>query len=268
MRSDGSTPRTLAEHAVRAIEEAILRNELVPGQRLLLEDLASQLDMSPMPVREALRRLETLGFVHSQAHRGARVREVSADDLFGLYRARLPLEVEAIRLAAQRFTSDDAARGRFLLDQYTEGYNRGEQISAREAHLNFHFALYEASGSDWLLHAIRPLCQYGERYRLTRIRQADSTNTLQSREREHERLLEACKQRDVAGAGAALAQHLLLTVQLSLPPVAGVTEKQASEMTRQFVESLVSTSLQPADALLALSKPTDATLGAGATSVA
>jgi DNA-binding GntR family transcriptional regulator len=264
MRPDASTPRTLAEHAVRAIEEAILRNEFVPGQRLLLEDLAAQLDMSPMPVREALRRLQTLGFVQTQAHRGARVREVSADDLFGLYRARLPLEVTAIRLAAQRFTGEDAARARELFNRYLENYSRDEPIPAREAHLQFHFALYEAAQSEWLLQAIRPLCQYGERYRATRMRQADSTNTVQSRQWEHERILEACLRRDVAGAGAALAQHLLLTVQLSLPAVADVTDEQAAEMTRQFVESLVATSIQPADVLLAIAKPADATSIAGA----
>jgi DNA-binding GntR family transcriptional regulator len=252
---------------VRAIEEAILRNEFPPGHRLLLEDLAKELDMSPMPVREALRRLETLGFVETQAHRGAHVREVSSDDLFGLYRARLPLEVAAIRLAAQRFTDEDASRARSLLDQYIDGYNQGEPISAREAHLQFHFALYQAAGSAWLLHAIRPLCQYGERYRATRIRQAGSTNTMQSREREHERLLEACMQRDVAGAGAALAQHLLLTVQLSLPAVAGVTEEEAVEMTREFVDSSVATSIQPSDLLLAISKPPNTAVVAGTMSM-
>lgn len=249
---DGNVPRTLAEHAVRAIEEAILRGDLEPGQRLVLDDLARDLDMSPMPVREALRRLETLGFVQSQAHRGSRVREVSAEDLLDLYRARLPLEVMAIRLAAQRFSDEDVERAERELAKYTMWYERGDPIAAREAHLEFHFTLYAASGSSWLQHAIRPLCQYGERYRMARIR---ARGSVKSREQEHRRLLDACRDHDPVRAGEELTKHLLLTIELSLPEMVEGDDADPKAMTDEFIESVFSTTLRPSDATVAVATP-------------
>jgi len=57
----GRPHRTLAERAVAELQEAILSGELQPGAPLHLEKLARALDMSPMPVREAVRQLERLG---------------------------------------------------------------------------------------------------------------------------------------------------------------------------------------------------------------
>jgi DNA-binding GntR family transcriptional regulator len=242
--SDAAAPRTLAEHAVRAIEEAILRGDFQPGQRLLLDELATSLDMSPMPIREALRRLETLGFVQSQAHRGARVREVSAEDLLDLYRTRLPLEVMAIRQAAKQFGAAEGDRAERMLDQYTTLYERGDPIAAREAHLDFHFTLYAASGSEWLLHAIRPLCQYGERYRVSSI---GARGPMESRYREHADLLAACRAKDPLRAGQALANHLLTTVQVLLPHLTGTSPASAQAVMDEFVGSLAESALTPTD---------------------
>src|SRR5918996_5475846 len=85
-------PRTLAEHAAAELQEAILSGELAPGTPLRLEKLARTLDMSPMPVREAVRQLETLGLAEHVPHRGARVSRLSIDDLRDTYEARPPLE--------------------------------------------------------------------------------------------------------------------------------------------------------------------------------
>ena len=91
--------RTLAEHAVAELQEAIVTGELAPGTPLRLARLAEQLDMSPMPVREAIRQLERLGLAEHVPHRGARVSELSVGDLHETYEARLALEGLAVRRA-------------------------------------------------------------------------------------------------------------------------------------------------------------------------
>src|ERR1700722_3202200 len=95
--------RTLAEKAFETLHQAIITGLLRPGTRLPIEELAEVLEMSPMPIREAVRRLDGAGLVENIPHRGARVTELSVPDLTEVYEARLALEMLAIRHAAERF---------------------------------------------------------------------------------------------------------------------------------------------------------------------
>src|SRR4051812_17971959 len=126
--------RTLAERAFHALHEAIVSGELAPGQRLRIEELAEALQVSHLPIREAIRQLENRGLVQHLPHRGARVTELSLDDLRQLYDARLLIEPEVIQRAAMQFDDDDATRARALLDRYTLGSDRLEPAAVWQAH--------------------------------------------------------------------------------------------------------------------------------------
>ena len=63
--------RTLAEKAYETLHAAIITGVLRPGARLPIEELAEHLEMSPMPIREAVRRLDAVGLVENVPHRGA-----------------------------------------------------------------------------------------------------------------------------------------------------------------------------------------------------
>src|SRR6478736_5938002 len=106
--------RTLAEKAFETLHQAIITGQLRPGTRLPIEELAEVLEMSPMPIREAVRRLDAAGLVENIPHRGARVTDLSVIDLSEVYEARMALEVLAIRRAAERFqdADEEAARHR------------------------------------------------------------------------------------------------------------------------------------------------------------
>ena len=201
--------RTLAEKAFVALHDAIVRGELQPGERLPIEELAEVLDMSPMPIREALRRLDAVGLVENVPHRGARVTELSLEDLRDVYEARLALEPLAVQHAAERFDTNDAERGRELLDALNKLGDRGGP-ETWAAHTAFHFCLYEAAGSDWLLRLIRPLWESSERYRLA----APTKRKLSMRRDEHERILQACVDHQAAVARAELHNHLTRTASL------------------------------------------------------
>src|ERR1700727_1107831 len=104
--------RTLAEKAFDTLHSAIVTGQLRPGARLPIEELAERLEMSPMPIREAVRRLHAAGLVKNIPHRGARVTELSITDLAEVYEARLALEVPAIRHAAEHFSPAHEAQAR------------------------------------------------------------------------------------------------------------------------------------------------------------
>src|ERR1700761_7880529 len=107
--------RPLAEKAFETLHQAIITGRLRPGTRLPIEELAEVLQMSPMPIREAVRRLDAAGLVENIPHRGARVTELSVIDLAEISECRLALEVLAVRLAAERFNDAHARRARRAL---------------------------------------------------------------------------------------------------------------------------------------------------------
>jgi DNA-binding GntR family transcriptional regulator len=201
--------RTLAEKAFVALHDAIVTGELSPGERLPIEELAEILNMSPMPVREALRRLHAVGLVENVPHRGARITELSIDDLRDVYQARLALEPLAVEHAAERFYDPDAERGRERLAALNK---LGERSTPNvwAAHTAFHFTLYEAAGSPWLMRLIHPLWESSQRYRLA----APMTRKLSLRPDEHERILEACIEHRPAAARAELHNHLVRTANI------------------------------------------------------
>jgi DNA-binding GntR family transcriptional regulator len=196
---------TLADAATARLHEAILVGELAGGAPLRLTDLAADLGMSMMPVREAIRRLEALGLVEVVPHKGAWVRHLTLDDAHDTHDMRLLLEVTAIERAAPRFTDRDAEQARGFLEQHVRALAAGDQATARQAHTDFHFAIYGAAHSRWLLRALEPVWQNSERYRFVGARTPGSRSEIL---REHQAILTACMARDPAAAGAALRLHI------------------------------------------------------------
>jgi DNA-binding GntR family transcriptional regulator len=203
--------RTLAERAFATLHEAIVTGVLAPGERLPIEDLAEVLDMSPMPIREALRLLDSVGLVENIPHRGARVTELSIDDLREVYEARLSLEPLAVRHAAENFTDADAARATDALAAHVKA-SRGRDLGRIwSSHTAFHFALYDAAKSRWMSRLIRPLWESSERYRFAML---PVRMNLDERRFEHERILQACVAHEPAVAVRELHNHLARTANL------------------------------------------------------
>src|SRR6476659_6158850 len=184
---------TLADAATAELRDRILSGELESGAPLRLEELARSLGTSISPGREAVRKLEALGLAVHVAHRGSRVKELDVDDLRDTYEARIALEPVAVARATGQITAGEVEQARAALDSYAAYRARGDKPAARAAHDTFHFTLYNASGSQWLVRLIRPAWDNSER------------------QREHERILAACAAGDATGAASELRRHLTLT---------------------------------------------------------
>ncbi len=210
--------RTLADRAFAALHDAIVAGHLAPGERLPIEELGEALGMSAMPIREALRRLDAAGLVENIPHRGGRVTELSIPDLAEVYEARLALEPLAVRRAAERFDEQDAAAAAArlaALDELADD-NSPERWAA---HTAFHFALYEAAHSSWLLRLIQPLWETSQRYRLA----ANVAPKLIPRRTEHQVILQACIDHDPELAARALHNHLANTANVVSQAMGGAS---------------------------------------------
>src|SRR5947208_10607744 len=201
----------MAEAALERVREAIIVGELTPGAPLRLEDLARTLGMSISPIREAVRQLEALGLAEHVPHHGAKVMRLDVEELRELFSVRLALEGMAVRRAASLFTAGDGAAARSHLAEYDEARRRGDIRAAVRAHGAFHFALYEAARSQWLVRLIRPAWDSCERYRPVLL--AARGELQQRHERLDAELLAACAARDADRAAEVLRTHLDLATE-------------------------------------------------------
>jgi DNA-binding GntR family transcriptional regulator len=197
----------MAEAALERLRESIIMGELTPGTPLRLEDLARSLGMSISPIREAVRQLEALGLAEHVPHHGAKVMRLDVEELRELFSIRLALEGMAVRRAAELFEAADEERARAALEEYDAARHRRDTRAAVRAHGTFHFTLYEAARSSWLVRLIRPAWDSCERYRPVLL----AEGTVQDRHEELDvELLSACAGHDPDRAAAALHDHLEL----------------------------------------------------------
>lgn len=209
---------TAADVAAEALMEAIIEGAIPAGAPLRLQEVADRLGMSMMPVREALRRLASLDLVEIEPHKGARVREVSLEDLTDTYYTRLWLESLAVREAAARFTVEDLRVAETALADHANAMSAGDRVSQRNAHERFHFAVYGASGHPWLVRSLLPTWRNSERYRVESMRHPESQV---HRDAEHKFLLEAVARGDADAAVGHLVAHLRTSVELVADALAG-----------------------------------------------
>ncbi len=198
--------RTMAEAALERLREAIILGEFKPGTPLRLEDLARALGMSISPIREAVRQLEALGLAEHVPHHGAKVMGIDVEEMRELFSIRLALETLAVRRAAELFEPADEKAARSHLTALEAARHSGDVRAAVREHTAFHFALYEAARSVWLLRSIRPAWDSCERYRPVLLA---ATGDLQDQhEALDEELLASCAAHDPGRAVEALRSHL------------------------------------------------------------
>jgi DNA-binding GntR family transcriptional regulator len=184
------------------ILELILRGELAPGNRITEPMIASRLGVSRVPVREALRDLESTGLVESRKHSGAFVRLLSPKETADLYELRSVLDAFAGRLAA--INGDPALVA--VLEQRLQTMARAAETNDvmmyYEANLNFHWDIIDASGNDQVRDVYRGAVQ---KLHLARIKNLSTDVAMLSSVKEHHAIVDAIrgKQPDVCEALAA-----------------------------------------------------------------
>jgi DNA-binding GntR family transcriptional regulator len=153
--------RTKTDSVFEALKAAIMRGELKPGAWIRNSDWASRLNVSPIPVREALRRLEAQGLVEIGAHKGARVTSLTDAHVEETYLIRMALESLAARLALQNISSDMLKRLVKEIQGLTttlEKHIRAHNLPATlNANFDIHMALYRRCERPRLLSMIENL---------------------------------------------------------------------------------------------------------------
>lgn len=204
--SDLKMPTTRAEAVYTGLKQQITDAHLLPGQRLNIDELARQIGVSPSPVREALRRLESDGLVRNMPYVGVVVTQASPEELIGDYRILAVLSGLAAGLAVPHLTDADHA----TIERYIEGFDRyvheGDLEKVDACNLGLHEVINAACGIARLRAQIHDLWQYSiQRHHLQFGRVPDRPK---SANEEHRVILTALRGRDAAATESAMRAHL------------------------------------------------------------
>lgn len=199
----------LAERVYRDLLRMIIDGDLRPDTWLKERDLSERFEVSRVPVRQALQRLEAEGFVAASRNRGAKVTSVSRADVEELFDARLCIEPYATRAAAFRVHAGLASIDR--LEELLEGAivpGGSEQVG--ESRLGFHHEIVNLSGNRLLMRSMTPML--GRMEWIFRL-----TPSTREREQalEHRELLEAIR----AGRGEVAAAQAYAHIDQAREPI-------------------------------------------------
>jgi DNA-binding GntR family transcriptional regulator len=153
---------SIVDRVTAEIRRCILTGILPPGQPFSITSLADQLEVSHIPIREALRRLESQGLLQLRAGRSAIVAPIDPEELQAVYRLRYLLEPDLAGRSAKVFTDDDRSLLRASLQAYRDDVHSPELALTR--HAEFHLALLSPAASEWDLRILHMLWQVSERY--------------------------------------------------------------------------------------------------------
>jgi DNA-binding GntR family transcriptional regulator len=133
--------RTKQEFVYRTLRRAILRCELPPGERLVIDELARRLEVSAIPVREALHVLQSEGLVVTVPHVGATVAAVSRESIVEVFTVLEGLEIVATRGAVQRAGDEDLAALSSLVSAMDEALAAGRHEDWADLNTQFHLTI-------------------------------------------------------------------------------------------------------------------------------
>ncbi|MEX5543292.1 GntR family transcriptional regulator [Pseudomonas poae] len=202
-------PLTAEEEAYNFLLDAICGGRLRKGDRLIAEDIAGEIGMSRMPVREAFRRLDAQGLVTLRPNRGAIVSGLDINELHEVFEMRSALEGLAVRVAVSRIGERQMAALERLLDEMDD--YRDESAAWVRCHRTFHEYLCGLSGRPRLMKQISALYSLVEAP--MRLWLHHSEKPLSARQ-EHAVILDAIRVGDAALAEAVVREHIESTVPL------------------------------------------------------
>ena len=202
---------TLPMRVLNVLMDWIMDGKLKMGDKLNTEDLARQLGVSRMPIREALNSLVRMGLAESIPYVGMRLVTLNQDDILQIYMMRHMLEPMAAEEACRKVTDDDIRHLERIHHEYVEIVSREEQ-QAKEIHLQnrkFHFAIYSISKMNRVCAVIESLWDTLSFFKL--IYGREFINNREKAEKmieEHRSYIEALKEKDGEKLKRLLSENL------------------------------------------------------------
>lgn len=201
-RTDLSQTRSAADIVFAALRDAIVKGDLENGAQLRQEEIAAAFNVSRIPVREAIARLEQLGLVETRRYKGAFVTDLPVQEIEEIFRLRALVESDAIRRAATDMDPATLAEARAAHDAFAQASDPADWM---EQNRRFHCALYRAGQQRHYMGVIENLLNLSDRYLRAQLSLTDGQKKAVT---EHALILAACENGDAELAARLTAQHI------------------------------------------------------------
>lgn len=198
--------RTKEEYAYDTLRAAIMRCELKPGQKLVIDTLSLELNISPIPIRAALQRLQAEGLVEIIPHTGALVSPISPDLNTEIFILLETLESAAFRLVSERATLADLAHLRKFVVAMEEACQRGDTGQWSTLNSEFHKAVAGITQMKMLIDFTARVFDSWNRLQHCYLKSIVSVRMPQA-QAEHQQMLQLLEHRDTETLIALVAQH-------------------------------------------------------------
>jgi DNA-binding GntR family transcriptional regulator len=211
-------PKPLHETVVERLRDLIVEGDLASGERLHDANLARILQVSRTPIREATKLLATEGLVDLLPGRGARVSELSIDDILDLFEAIAGVERHACELAAERMSGRDLDKLQRAHKRMARHHSAGERQPYFKLNHEIHLGIVAASKNTTLQAIHASLMSRARRARYAAL--ASQARWIEAMG-EHEQIMAALMARDARRAGEIMRQHDLgtaLSIVAALKP--------------------------------------------------
>lgn len=199
--------KTRTQLVVETLREKILSGEIKAGQPLRQAALAEELNVSRIPVREALLQLEAEGLVAFEPHKGATATELNADQVDELFELRAMLEADLLANSLPNISDEKLEEATQLLKRLDKALGKENAANTwSELNSDYHNCLYSGSNRPQTQDLVNTLNKNADRYIRMHLLWAGGISKAES---EHNEILALCKARDVEKAVALLKQHIL-----------------------------------------------------------
>jgi DNA-binding GntR family transcriptional regulator len=220
--------RSMVDVAFNYLRDAIMRGDLRPGDKVPQREISERMQISRMPLREALRKLEERHFVRIVAHRGAFVTPLSVTDIREIYLIRAELEALSAGIAATMMDEARIRELRTILATAGRAIADRDSTALSEANRRFHITGHEATGNKHLIRLIGDLADHAQRYRLLHTRLGERA---QIALREHEGILAAWERGDAEAASYWVRINLVNSQEALLE---AIEQAQAGSQVAKF----------------------------------
>lgn len=202
----GARHRTKQEFAYQTLRDAIMRCELRPGERLVIDDLARRLQVSTIPVREAIQMLQSEGLVVTVPHTGVTVAPVSRESIQDVFAVLEALEVVASRLVAERAMPDELDALAKLVTDMDRAVAAKRHAQWAAMNTKFHRTIGSLPGLPMLGEMTERVLARWDRVRRYFFRGV-LVHRVEQAQDEHRTMIAAMRDRDLAALEAIVRQH-------------------------------------------------------------
>ena len=195
----------LRDVVFNTLREAILRGDLVAGERLMELQLAAKLGVSRTPIREAIRMLEQEGLAITIPRKGAIVAGMTEKDMQDVLEIREALEELSVQVACDKITDEEIEKLQKNMKNFEHSLKSGDGKKMAQADVEFHDVIYQATDNPKLINMLNNLREQMYRYRVEYLKNPENHEQLL---KEHEAIYKGIVEKDKQAVTNMIRRHI------------------------------------------------------------